>query len=339
MSWRELAVAGLLALATSPVAAGPYDPTFQFRTRRTPHFEIHFHRGEEQAAARLAVIAERVYDRLTPELRHVPAGRTHVVLVHQSDQPNGFAGVVPWNAIEIDAVPPTGADELGNTSDWLTYVFTHEFSHVLHLDRSRGWARVARGVLGRNEIAFPNLTLPEWQIEGFATLMESQDGAGRLHAGDFRMVVDEAARARRLEPLDRVNGGLIDWPSGTGWYAYGGRFHEYLEQHYGADRLVSLAERTSGRLPYLTSGAFKAVYGKSLGQLWREFEAAAGHLPGRPDGCATCTQITTRGFFVSTPRVDVDGSLWFTASDPRGFPGLYRRSTSGVSRPVCRSVS
>ncbi len=337
MSRRCFAAAVLIALFAMPAAGGPYDPRFEFHTIRTPHFQIHFHSGEEAAAARLAGIAEQVFDRLTPLLGHVPAGRTHVVLVHQNDQPNGFAMVVPWNAIEIDAVPPVGSDELGNTDDWLTYVLTHEFAHVLHLDRSRGWASVARALFGRTEIAFPNLTLPEWQIEGFATFVESQGGQGRLHAGDFLEVLDAGARAGRLEPLDRLNGGLIDWPSGSGWYAYGARFHEYLARAYGADRIVALAKRTSGRFPYFTAGAFDRVYGKTLALLWREFEAAEiAAARAATVGAPPARQLTHLGFSVSTPRVDSDGAIWFSALNPHGFPAIYRLRAGRVQRVVDR---
>ena len=38
---------------------------------------------------------------------------------------------------------------------------------------ARSWARVVRGVFGRAFFAFPNLTLPEWQIEGLAVFEES----------------------------------------------------------------------------------------------------------------------------------------------------------------------
>ncbi len=195
------------------------------------------------------------------------------MLVDQNDTANGSATVVPWDAIRIDAAPPTGADQIGNTDDWLEYVFTHELAHVDHLDRSRGWSRAARALFGRTVLAFPNLSLPLWQIEGVATLAESADGGGRLHAGDFREVVEAAVRADRFEPLDRVSGGLVDWPAGTGWYAYGALFHEFLVERYGRARLEQLAVRTAGLLPYLTTRAFRQVYGKSLSALWREFEA------------------------------------------------------------------
>ena len=39
----------------------------------------------------------------------IPAGRTHVVLVDQDDEPNGFTTVLPYNLIEIDGEPPDGA--------------------------------------------------------------------------------------------------------------------------------------------------------------------------------------------------------------------------------------
>ena len=75
--------------------------------------------------------------------------------------------------IVVTAVWPAGSEFIGNVDDWLRYVFTHEFTHIVHLDRSIGWARLLRGIFGRTAIAFPNLFLPAWQIEGLATYEES----------------------------------------------------------------------------------------------------------------------------------------------------------------------
>src|SRR5207237_911031 len=122
-------------------------------------------------------------------------------------------------------------------------------------------------------LAFPNLFLPIWQIEGLATLEESKiTGDGRLYAGDFRAIVDEAARARQLEPLDRVNGGLTRWPAGRAAYAYGLGFHAFLDERYGSAKLAALADATARSFPFLGSTAFSRVYGKSLGALFRDYE-------------------------------------------------------------------
>jgi hypothetical protein len=336
---RAIGLAGGLAMAAivpaPQAAAGPYDPALSFKTHRTPHFVIHFHQGEEGLARRLAGIAEAVRARLS-----TATGRTgptaHVVLVDQADISNGLATVVPWNAIVIYAAPPSGAETIGNTDDWLEYVFTHEYVHVLHLDRSRGWARLARGVFGRSPIAFPNLSLPLWQIEGLATFAESGAEHGRLRAGDFRAVVDVAAAAGRAEPIDRVSGGLVDWPSGQGWYAYGARFHEYLATTYGRQTLDALADQTAGRFPYLTSGAFRGVYGKSLGELWsdfrREIEAGAQAAPAVGGG----RQLTRLGYNVETPREGPDGAIYFSSTDAHRFPAVFRLAPDGPAVVVTR---
>ena len=313
-------------------AATRYDPSLRFRSVTTPHFVIHYHQGEETLALRLSLIAERVHTDLTARMQHAPGGRTHIVLVDQADDPNGWATPVPYNLIEITAVPPAGAEAIGNTSEWLRLVFTHEYAHVIHLDQSRGWAALARGVFGRAPFAFPNLTSPLWHIEGLATFEESHAGEGRLAAGDFQAVVAEAARAGAFEPLDRVSGGLADWPAGIGSYAYGGYFHDYLARRFGEDKLAELSRRTAGRLPYFGATAFRTVYGASLGSLWRDFSRDfPRHEAARPGAAAgpSPVRLTHHGYLVSGPRFDRDGSIVYSRRDAHGFPSLDRMSRDG----------
>src|SRR5215208_710042 len=231
----------IITCAGPAAAATRYDPALRFRSIATPHFFIHYHQGEEAEALRLSLIAEQVHADLATRMDYAPKGRTHVVLVDQDDDPNGWATPVPYDLIEVRAVPPTGGSPIGNTSDWLRTVFTHEYSHVLHLGQSRGWAALARHVFGRVPFAFPNLTLPLWQIEGLATFEESRGCEGRAAAGDVHAIVREAAAAGSFEPIDRVNGGLVAWPSGNGWYAYGTYFHEYLARRFGEEKLAELS--------------------------------------------------------------------------------------------------
>ncbi|HZA35389.1 MAG TPA: hypothetical protein VE505_10700, partial [Vicinamibacterales bacterium] len=105
----------VFASAMPAAAATRYDPSLRFRSVTTPHFVIHYHQGEETLALRLSLIAERVHTDLTARMQHAPGGRTHIVLVDQADDPNGWATPVPYNLIEITAVPPAGAEAIGNT--------------------------------------------------------------------------------------------------------------------------------------------------------------------------------------------------------------------------------
>jgi hypothetical protein len=324
----------LLAITCSSAdAATRFDPALKFRVMRTSHFRIYFHQGGDGLAARLARIAEDAWRQLERPLGIVPPPVTHVVLADQTDLPNGYATPLPYDTIVIFPTWPPGSEF--DTDDWLRLVFTHEFTHIVHLDRSESWARVVRGIFGRTFIAFPNLFLPTWQIEGLATFEESSlTGEGRLHAGEFRAIVDEAARARSLQPLDRVNGGLTDWPGGQAPYAYGAAFHEYLADRFGVERLAALAEATARRVPYTAAPAFSKIFGQSLGSLWKAFEAArtANAAPIAPQ--ESVTRLTRSGFVTAAPRFDracddCPPAVIYSARTPDEFPSLKRVLTSG----------
>ncbi|HKB10316.1 MAG TPA: hypothetical protein VKD69_06675, partial [Vicinamibacterales bacterium] len=334
-----LIAAVLLCLFGSATARGAarFDPALRFREIHTPHFVIYFHQGEERAAGRLATIAEDTWRALQQPLRVMPPARTHVVLADQSEFANGFATPVPYDTVVIYTVWPPGTDF--NIDDWLRLAFTHEFTHIVHLDRSEGWARVARRIFGRTSYAFPNLFLPLWQIEGIATYEESAlTGVGRLHAGDFRVIVDEAARRGRLEPLDRVNGGITDWPDGAAQYAYGAAFHDYLAKRFGAESLAALADATARRFPYTSTRAFRYVYGLPLGDLWRDFEAdaaaSARSVAPAPSG-DPLTQLTHHGFTTSGPRFDrfscagCPPRIVYSSANPHDFPSLNEVELDG----------
>jgi Tol biopolymer transport system component len=330
-------LASALLGAASANAASLFDPSLRFRQLRTEHFVIYFHQGEGRLAQRLGSIAEETWHLLRPHFSVSPPALTRVILADQTELWNGYATPLPRDTIVIYAVWPSGSELAFD--DWLRIAFTHEFTHIVHLDRSEGWARVARTILGRSPYAFPNWFLPAWQIEGLATYEESViTGEGRLHAGDFLAIVGEGAARKRLEPLDRVNGGLTDWPGGAAVYAYGVGFHAYLADRFGAQTLAALADRTARSLPYTGTRAFKAVYGQPLGTLWREYEAAAAAEISRPGADPAVIRLTRQGFSVRGPRFDrfvcpgCPLAIVYAASDADGFPGLYRVSADGTSR-------
>jgi hypothetical protein len=336
MRLRACAVALLVsALALPAAAASLFDPALRFRTLATEHFIIYFHQGQERTARRLGPIAEETWRTLQRPLGVTPPRRTHVVLADQTELANGYATPLPYDTIVIFPVWPSPSDF--EFDDWLRLSFTHEFTHIVHLDRSEQWAHAVRAIFGRTPFAFPNVFLPAWQIEGLATYEESAiTGTGRLHAGDFRAVVAEDARARTLQPLDRVNGGLTDWPDGIGVYAYGVGFHEYLADRFGAETLATLAAATARRVPYLASGAFKRVYGQSLGALWREYEASLTEaITATVPDTTPPTRLTHHGFSVRGPRFDRAAceecapDILYSASNANGFPALYRVAAHG----------
>jgi hypothetical protein len=308
-------------------AANRYDPRLRFRSITTPRFTIHFHQREEQLARRLAAIVEEVADRVTRQIG-TANGRVHVILVDQSDLSNGWAVPAPYNVIEITAAAPSGESTIGNTDDWLRLVFSHEYTHIVHLDKARGWIGGLREIFGRPPLLYPNLFLPLWQIEGIATYNESVlTGEGRVPAGDFRFIIDRAAAERRFDPIDRANGGLVDWPGGAAHYAYGAYFHQYLADRFGPDSIARLADDTSGRVPYFGARAFRKVFGRSLGALWDDFEADTRARVR--DDTSSRTRLTRHGFAVGAPAFSRYGRLFYSIANPHGFPSLMELPRDG----------
>lgn len=311
-----------------PFFTARYDPRLQFRTIRTARFDIHYHQREEAIARRLARIVEDVARDVDARLG-APRARVQVILVDQSDQSNGWATVIPYNAIEITAAPPRSQSFIGNTDDWLRMVFTHEYTHVVHLEKSGGWLGSLRHVFGRQPLFYPNVFLPEWQIEGLATYHESAlTQGGRVRAPDFRMLLDRAAAADRFAPLDRASGGVVDWPSGNRPYLYGAYFHQYLADRFGEASIARLTRETADRLPLFGSRAFRSVYGQSLGSLWNDFRADAARRA--VEESARAERLTHHGFVVASPAFSAGGRLFYSMSNPDGFPALMELSRTGT---------
>jgi hypothetical protein len=332
-----LAILALLLAASLAGSASRYEPRLRFRVISTPHFTIYFHQGEDAYAKRLALIVEETRARLAARLGLTPPEHTHVILVDQTDTSNGWATPVPFNTIEITAIPPPASSALGNSDDWLRLVFTHEYTHILHLDQTGGILRAVRSVFGRTPPAFPNLFLPLWQIEGLATYAESAvTNRGRIKAGDFASAMELAARAGRFESIDRVAGGLVAWPAGSAPYLYGGFFTNYLSNRFGEPSLGELARKTARRLPLLGGGAFKEVFGTDAPGLWSDFTREQVEAARRPPAfLGQIRRLTTHGYFVSGPRIvrasgaEPSESVWYSVQTPDSFPAFYKVGLEG----------
>lgn len=330
-------VLALLALAAPLRASGLVDPLLRFRQVRTEHFVIYFHQGEEHLAARLAAIVEDVRARVGRDLNTTPSRLTHVILADQAEAANGWATPTPRDTVFLHAAVPSGDEFIGRADDWLRVVFTHEYTHVVHLGLSGGWARPVRGIFGRVPIAFPNLWLPQWQIEGLATWEESAlTGEGRLHAGDFRAIERVPAADGRVLSLDRASGGLVGWPDGHAAYAAGLGFHAYLVDRFGQPSLGTLAASTARRLPFFGTPAFGRVYGQSLGSLWRDYGlqlVAANASPVAEPGAPR--RLSRHGNIVVAPRFappTCDAcplQIVYSARTPDAFPSLRTMDVDG----------
>lgn len=317
---RLIAAVALFLIAIQAQAASEYPPTFRWQTITTDHFYIHFHQGEEELARRAAMYAEGAHERVAPMLNWIPRERTHVVLTDHVDASNGNANPFPNNRIEVVVTAP-GADPaspIGYYDDWLNVVITHEYTHIIHLDQARGFARWLRLITGRSPtlFTFPNELSPLWMIEGIATLSESENTqSGRLKGTFVDMVLRTAAVEDRWASEAQASGLGPYWPTGNARYYYGSKFLSWLATTHGMDRLTKyFNEYSSNILPFRVNATAEDVYGTSLKSLWRQwgdeqqriYKAERDRLAA--DGLTQRRRLTNLGYQTEHPILSSDGT-------------------------------
>ena len=250
------------------------DPALDWKTIESEHLYVHFADGNKALAERVVAITEAAHKRLTKELNWTPLDKSHIVLSDETDQPNGFASPIFFNFTVIFLAPPTSINTLEDFDDWLTTIITHEYTHIIHLDKSAGSPESLRNIFGRFLFLFPNLFQPSWVHEGLATYEETdlERGIGRgqstLFASMMRVEVENG-----LQPVSHVNLPVSTWPAGTTRYLYGVYFMNFLVEKYGEEKLKAWIEEYSDNLlPFFINTNAQQILGKNLTPLWQEYQ-------------------------------------------------------------------
>jgi len=334
------ALAALLVLAACAVSRGAAQvvPNAHWRTIDTKHFHVHFTPELEQAARRAAVSAERAYDKLASQL-HEPRGPIDLVVADNVDYANGYTTPFPSNRIVVYAHPPLDDLSLRYYDDWLALVITHELTHVFHLDRTRGWWRVAQHVFGRSPALFPNLYQPGWVTEGLAVYFESDlTGFGRVDGTYEQTIVASTARGQGLLGIDKWSLGTTRYPYGDISYGYGALFMDYLARTRGAASIGKFVETSSGTtIPFRLNHMAKQGFGISYSDAWRAWrDSVVASTPAERLPMAGWRDVTHDGRFVGYPRWANDGSLYYVASNAKQSPALERLLPNGQIERVSR---
>lgn len=296
------------ALCASPPASAINDPDLDWYTLETEHFNIHYPTGLEPIARRIAQVSEAAHARLSGPLGYAPAARTEVLVTDTSENANGSATALPYNAIRLFVTAPDDFSPLNDHDDWYLSLVTHEHTHILHVDNISGAASVVNAILGKTYS--PNQAQPRWFTEGLATLFESgQTSGGRLRSSIFDMYMRADVIEDNIAGLDDVCGNPQRWPQGTIWYLYGSRFLSWIAETYGINVLKAVSQDYgSSTLPWAINRSIWRQTGRTYPELYEGFKdrvkrqykeqmqkvEARGLREGKP--------ITAHGSFAFYPR-------------------------------------
>lgn len=320
----------LMSFSSSLFAALTQDPSLNWQTLYTDHFEIHFHDGEESLAQEVGSISEHVHKKLTKKFNWTPQERTQVILTDRFDYANGSATPIPRNEMRLLVSSPIGNSVISDHDNWLELLITHEYTHILHLDKSSGLPKGLRKIIGRNLFLFPNALQPPWFIEGLATYEETDNarGIGRGQGTLFRGLMRQEV-INGIKPIHQVNQPLVSWPLNTVRYLYGVYFYQFLAERYGTEKISELiTEYSNNILPFSINNNSKRVLGKDMLTLWGEFSddlktKFSSEIDNiKKAGEVTGQQITNTGYFTSSPQIASNGDIYFLQNDLQSEPRL-----------------
>jgi len=343
--WAPLALAVCGHLySTTGAAAISHDPSLDWKTLETPHFQVHFDSRGERMARRVAAIAERVHDRLAPLIDWTPKDPVNLVIDGRQDVTNGFATFFPTDRFTIFLTPPDEINSLEDHDGWLELVIVHEYTHILHLGRANGAPAVLQNIFGRVGWLFPNALQPNWLIEGLATWHETDRvrGIGRGQSSYFDMLMRMEV-ANGVKPIRQVNQYIATWPGGQTPYLYGVAFHDFIAAEKGEDRIHRLVDQMSDNLvPFRINATAKSALGGDYRVLWPQFEKYLQNRHGltleaiRQEGVVAGEQITHDGYYGGAARAVPNGDLVYVRRDGRNETALMIRRADGTTRKLAR---
>ena len=337
----DMKVIVVFLMASTAAASAQPAPYHKYRTLETKHFHVHTTPDLEREGRVAAAAAERAYGLLAGELA-TPRGSIDLVVTDDADYSNGYATAWPSNRIVVFATPPIESGGLRLNEDWLGLVITHELAHIFHLDRVAGVWALAQKVFGRGPGLFPNTYGPAWFTEGLAVYYESRfTEGGRLKDAEHIMLARTAAREHRLPRLGDLSLGSGLFPGGSGAYAYGSLFVDYLARTYGDTNVRRFVDGQSRALiPWRLNGLSRAAFGVSFGtafMAWRDsVERTSGTYAAPLPGWR---ELTTHGYYALDPRWLSDSTLVYAANDGRSTPAEYSLSVDGTRRRIGRRNS
>lgn len=320
-----------------PSANAQVDPRGKTRTLRTAHFRVHYPVALDSLARRSAYLAEQAYGELARELA-TPAGPIDLLVQDNLDLSNGFAQTVPSNRITIYSTPPVALAELRYHDDWLRLVITHELAHIFHIDRARGLWRLGRWVFGRNELFFPNASLPSWVKEGLAVHYESKlTGGGRLVSTESRTVAGAAAHANQIPGPDAWSAQTSRYPVGETRYAWGMQLMHRQATLGGDSSMRKFVDQTATfPIPFLLNRSAKLTFGKSFNGRFAELRdslvrAATTTATAGDSAWRLVTSSSELGVWnAAYPRWRNDSTIEYVTSNGRDVTGLYSIAVRGL---------
>lgn len=326
-------------------------------TIESEHFMVHFQEGNSRSAQVVSRIAEEIHDPITQLYQYEPDEKVSIVLKDREDYSNGAAYFFDN---KIDIWLPALDTPLRGTHNWLRNVITHEYVHIIQIQKSMKRSRkipafyfqmLAYEDVRRPDVlyGFPNgivtmpfatVNVPAWLAEGTAQYQT----AGLLYE-TWDSHRDMILRTRIVNDTYFELNEMATFSSKTSLeretvYNQGYAFVIYLAYRFGDDILREISENLGKKGIYTVNEAIEMatdIPGKQIFEDWiAERKSFYKNAVSALEPTVTDT-VEPSGFFNFYPKISPDGSKLAYVSN-KGFDysllSLYLIDTNGDSTKV-----
>ncbi len=330
-------------------------PELSWYTIETEHFSIIFHsdengKGSGRTGQVVARIAEEVYQPITSLYGHEPDTKVAIILKDYEDYSNGAAYFFD-NKIEIWA--PSLDAPLRGDHNWLRNVITHEFTHIVQVQKSMKANRrlpffyfqlLDYENVRRPDVlyGYPNviitypitaLTNPAWLAEGTAQYQREW-----LNYDNWDSHRDMLLRMRILEGKELSLADMGGFYSHNSLlretvYNQGFAFTQYLANRFGEDSLMKISAALGKWENWNVERAIKEAVGIPGKQVYREWihEVRSSYVKSTADLMKNIVEgemLEPKGFSNFYPHFSPSGDrLAYVSNKGKDFNslGLYIR--------------
>ena len=265
-------------------------PELNWHSFETDHFRIHFHDETEMTAREAATVAEVIYPHITGFYEFEPKEKTHLILIDPDDYSNGAAYYYD-NKIMIWASPLDF--ELRGSHRWLQNVITHEFAHIVSLQKSmKAGTKIPGAYLQlmnyedekRPDVLYgypntlisypiPGTAVPPWLAAGIAQYM--YEIADWDHWDTHRdMIMRGRVIHDNLLSFTEMNTFGKKGIGNESTYNAGFALSTYIANEYGPESLKGIMEELSSPRQFSVNNAIMNVLGISGEDIYQDFKQA-----------------------------------------------------------------
>ncbi len=263
-------------------------PELNWHSFETEHFKIHFHDETENTAREAATVAEVIYPKITEFYNFHPKEKTHLILIDPDDYSNGAAYYYD-NKMLIWASPLDF--ELRGSHRWLQNVITHEFAHIVSLQKAMKAGMSIPGAYlqfmnyeneKRPDVLYgypnamisypiPGTVVPPWLAEGIAQYM--YDSADWDNWDSHRdMILRERAINGNMLSFTEMNTFGKKGIGNESTYNAGFALSTYIANEFGSDKIMEIMDELSNPLQFSINKTLEKVLNIKGEDLFIDFQ-------------------------------------------------------------------